>query len=69
MTSYENVTEVFCDGPPDGTHCPVRAADRSLRWAAGELREALAEQGWEVGIRRFDLPPIDRCPRCGNGAA
>jgi hypothetical protein len=69
VTATSGLVEIACDGPENGTRCPVGARDDSLRWTAEELRDVLAERGWEVGILISDLPAMDRCPRCGKGTA
>jgi hypothetical protein len=66
MTAIPYVTLIRCDGTDENV-CPVLAIEYSANHLTTEaFRSSLASQGWET-VGRFDLPPIDRCPGCGNG--
>lgn len=65
MTAISYVTLIRCDGTSESV-CPVLAVEYSENLTTDAFRASLASQGWET-LGRFDLPPIDRCPACGNG--
>ncbi|BAL87182.1 hypothetical protein AMIS_19620 [Actinoplanes missouriensis 431] len=67
MTAITGVTEIWCNGPDVYRDRPCRSMESSATQTASDLRDSLAERGWQT-IRTGDLV-IDRCPDCGNGTA